>query len=61
PTAEAVVFTIRTQQLPLADVPPTTRQRIAAAVRGWSPAVHRYKGAAIDADLLEAMEHPQGS
>jgi hypothetical protein len=44
--ADAVLFTIRTQQIPLAVLTerPETARRLAAAIEAWSPAMRRYKG-----------------
>lgn len=58
---DAVVFTIRTQQVPLAAVPADVRARLAAAVRGWSDAVRAYKGGAVDDELLRWLEDPTAS
>jgi hypothetical protein len=57
----AVVFTIRTQQVPLGDVPVEVRPRLAAAMRSWSAAVRRYKGAAVDDGVLRWLEDPTAS
>lgn len=45
-TPGAVVFTIRTQQVPLAvlDGRPEVARRLAAAIAAWSPALVAYKG-----------------
>ena len=45
-SADAVLFTIRTQQVPLAAVAerPDVARRMAAAIEGWSPALVAYKG-----------------
>ena len=61
PATGAVVFTIRTQQVPLGDVPVEVRPRLAAAVRGWSPEVRRYKGAAVDDEVLRWLEDPSAA
>jgi dimethylamine monooxygenase subunit A len=61
PASDAVVFTIRTQQVALADLPRDVRPRLAAALRGWSPAVHRYKGTAADDELLRWLDDPTAS
>jgi hypothetical protein len=49
PTTGAVLFTIRTQQVPLAvvadvDAPPTVASGMADAVDAWSPALLAYRG-----------------
>jgi hypothetical protein len=46
PATGAVLFTIRTQQLPLADVPDDVLRRLAVAVAAWSPELVEYRGAA---------------
>lgn len=45
-TTPAVLFTIRTQQVPLAvvDERPDVAHRLAAAIEGWSPELLDYKG-----------------
>ncbi len=47
PRSQAVLFTIRTQQVPLADLAahPAAAHAMAAAIRSWSPALRAYKGA----------------
>lgn len=58
PTGEAVVFTIRTQQVPMAVLGsrPDVAGDLAAAIRGWSPEQRAYKGAAVDEALLAWLE-----
>ena len=59
----AVVFTIRTQQVPLRDVVahrPDVAAALAAAVRGWTDAQWAYKGRAIDTNLLEWLDASAG-
>lgn len=58
PSVDAVVFTIRTQQVPMAALAdrPEVAGGLAAAIRGWSPAQRVYKGAAVDGALLAWME-----
>ena len=59
-SAEAVVFTIRTQQVAiaaLADRPDVCRA-LAAALRSWTPAQRAYKGAAVDDALLAWLDRP---
>jgi hypothetical protein len=55
---DAVVFTIRTQQVPLTSIAsrPDTCARIAAVLRGWSDEQRAYKGAAVDDALLGWLE-----
>lgn len=55
PSAEAVVFTIRTQQVPVAVLAerPDVAAGLAAAIRGWSAEQRAYKGAAVDDALLD--------
>ncbi len=45
-TAHAVLFTIRTQQVPLAEMAerPDLARRMAAAIAAWSPELTEYKG-----------------
>lgn len=47
PASGAIVFTIRTQQVPFAAVGdrPELARRLAAAVRGWTPDLAAYRGA----------------
>lgn len=55
PGVDAIVFTIRTQQVPvgvLADRP-DVRHAMAVALRAWSPAQRAYKGGAVDGVLLD--------
>jgi hypothetical protein len=52
---EFVIFTIRTQQVPLRVIVherPDVAAGIAAVVRGWTEAQRAYKGSAIDTHLL---------
>lgn len=58
PSAEAVVFTIRTQQIPVVVLQdrPDVAGRLAAAIRGWSERQRSYKGGAVDEALLEWLE-----
>ncbi len=55
---DAVVFTIRTQQVPLARLAsrPDRCAAMAAALRGWTPAQRRYKGGAVDDALLRWLD-----
>jgi hypothetical protein len=48
PESGAIVFTIRTQQVPLAvlGLRPDVAHGIAASIRSWSDALVRYRGAA---------------
>ena len=57
-TANAVVFTIRTQQIPLAGLAarPDRCAAFAQVLRGWSPDQRAYKGAAVDDALLTWLE-----
>ncbi len=45
-SADVVLFTIRTQQVPLAalDERPDVAHRLAAAIGAWSPQLQAYKG-----------------
>jgi hypothetical protein len=54
----AVVFTIRTQQVAVAELAarPDRCVALAAALRGWTDAQHAYKGAAVDEALLAWLE-----
>lgn len=63
PQADAVVFTIRTQQVPIAALRhrPDVAGRLGAAIRGWSPEQRAYKGAAVDEALLTWLEGVAGS
>jgi hypothetical protein len=45
PTTGAMLFTIRTQQVPLAVVPDDVCRRLARAVQAWSPELCDYRGA----------------
>lgn len=58
PASEAVVFTIRTQQVPLAALAgrPDRCAALAASLRAWSPAVRSYKGAAVGAAVLRWLD-----
>lgn len=58
PITEAVVFTIRTQQVPMVLLRqrPDAAPRLAAAIRGWSAEQRAYKGAAVDEALLAWLE-----
>lgn len=55
---DAVLFTIRTQQVPLSAVRarPDVCASLAAAIRGWTPAQRVYKGHAVDEALLEWLD-----
>ena len=46
PATGAVLFTIRTQQVPLTVVPDDVGRRLAAAIRAWSAELVEYRGAA---------------
>ena len=54
----AVVFAIRTQQVPLTALAarPERCTQLAAALRAWTPAQRAYKGAAVDQPLLEWLD-----
>jgi hypothetical protein len=56
--SEAVVFTIRTQQVPLAALVarPDRCAELAAVLREWTPAQRAYKGAAVDGGVLEWLD-----
>ena len=58
PTVDAVVFTIRTQQVPMTVLAsrPDVAGALAAAIRGWSTEQRAYKGAAVDEALLGWLE-----
>lgn len=58
PSLDAVVFTIRTQQVPVAVLAsrPDVAGGLAAAMRGWSAEQRAYKGAAVDETLLAWLE-----
>jgi len=58
PDVDAIVFTIRTQQVRLAALADRAdiRHAMAAAVRGWTPAQRAYKGGAVDDALLAWLE-----
>jgi hypothetical protein len=58
--AAAVVFTIRTQQVPLTDLAdrPDVCAGLASAVRGWTPAQGAYKGSAVDGAVLTWLDAP---
>ncbi|MFP5321594.1 MAG: heme-dependent oxidative N-demethylase family protein [Acidimicrobiia bacterium] len=55
---DAVVFSIRTQQVPVAALAgrPDVCAGLAAALRGWSPAQRTYKGGAVDDALLAWLD-----
>lgn len=55
---DAVVFTIRTQQVPLAALESRSDHRaaIVAAVRAWTPHQRAYKGGAVDDALLDWLD-----
>jgi hypothetical protein len=57
-SVDAVVFTIRTQQVPLTSIAsrPDVCTRIAAVLRGWSPEQRAYKGAAVDDAVLAWLD-----
>ena len=58
----AVVFTIRTQQVPLdaLGARPDRCRDLAAALRGWTDAQRAYKGAVVDEQLLRWLEEQTG-
>ena len=58
PSVEAVVFTIRTQQVPVGVLAsrPDVAGGLAAAIREWSAEQRAYKGAAVDEALLAWLE-----
>ena len=58
PEADAVAFTIRTQQVPMTALRerPDVAAGLAAAIRGWSTDLRAYKGAAVDEPLLAWLE-----
>lgn len=58
PEANAVIFTIRTQQLPLAALAgrPDACARLAAVLRAWSPEQRRYKGGAADDTVIAWLD-----
>lgn len=58
PVTDAIAFTIRTQQVPVAVLGdrPDVAGGLAAAVRGWSAAQRAYKGTAVDHALLAWLE-----
>ena len=62
PGTDAVAFTIRTQQVPLAALRrrPDVAGGLAAAIRGWSGELRAYKGSAVDEALLRWLEHVAG-
>lgn len=45
PATGAALFTIRTQQVPLAVIPHELGRRLAGAIRAWSPELVAYRGA----------------
>ncbi|MEA3056287.1 MAG: hypothetical protein QOD30_1719 [Actinomycetota bacterium] len=55
---DAVAFTIRTQQVPIATLAsrPEACASLAAAVKAWSPAQRAYKGDAVDDALLHWLD-----
>ena len=59
---EAVVFTIRTQQVPLSALAsrPDRCAALAGALRAWTPAQRAYKGAAVDGAVLDWLDHHAG-
>lgn len=60
--SEAVVFTIRTQQVPVEHLAarPDRCTALAAALRAWTPAQRRYKGGAVDESLLRWLDEHAG-
>ena len=60
--SEAVVFTIRTQQVPLTALAarPDRCADLAAALRAWTPAQRTYKGAAVDDAVIGWLERQSG-
>jgi len=58
PGVDAVVFTIRTQQVPVGVLGerPDVCASLAAALRGWSAAQRAYKGGAVDDELLRWLD-----
>lgn len=58
---DAVLFTIRTQQVSVATLEsrPDHRAAIAAALRAWTPKQRAYKGSAVDEALLHWLDHPR--
>jgi hypothetical protein len=63
PESGAILFTIRTQQVPLAVLAerPDVADRMAAAIRAWSPELAGYKGthgAARAQDWLRSLRSP---
>lgn len=61
--SEAVVFTIRTQQVPLTALAarPDRCADLATALRAWTPAQRAYKGGAVDDDVLGWLERQAGT
>lgn len=59
--SHAVVFTIRTQQVPIEQLAsrPDRCADLAAALRAWTPAQRAYKGGAVDEPLLRWLESPR--
>lgn len=56
---DAVVFTIRTQQVPIARLAarPDRGAALAAALRAWTDEQRTYKGDAVDEALVDWLEH----
>ena len=55
---DAVVFSIRTQQVPLGVLGerPDVARALAEALRGWSPELRAYKGGAVDDAVLRWLD-----
>jgi hypothetical protein len=55
---DTVAFTIRTQQVAVEQLAarPDVCAALAAALRAWTPAQRRYKGAAVDGALLRSLD-----
>lgn len=62
PSTDAVVFTIRTQQVPMVVMQqrPDVARGLAGAIRGWSGEQMAYKGAAVDDALLVWLDGASG-
>lgn len=60
--ADAVVFTIRTQQAPIARLAPRPEHcaALAVALRGWTDAQRAYKGGAVDDALVAWLDTRSG-
>ena len=60
PDVAAVVFTIRTHQVPMTALAqrPDVAGALAAAICGWSEAQRAYKGSAVDQALLDWLDRP---